>query len=165
LQHLAPGVPMPPAGYKMLVEDIPHCLVADSDVLKRYLRRQGPSLVPSAGTAHLSHEPLVSVVASRRQDIFRDHGTFDRWPHAEDRLRLNPLYRQERTDGSENVYLRRVFPSTFYEAENEECKEYLPEEVVLDPKVMADLARGERTAEIERLIAQCVVLGMPEGYW
>jgi ubiquinone/menaquinone biosynthesis C-methylase UbiE/uncharacterized protein YbaR (Trm112 family) len=164
LEHLAPGVPMPPAGYKMLVEELPHRLVADSEVLGRYLQRQGPPLGRATDIARLTYEPLISVVASRRPDIFQDYGTFNRWPHAEGRLRLNPLYRQERRDGGQEVRLHRVFPSAFYEEENAECKEYLPEEVVIDSKVLIDLDRGERTAEVEGLIAQCVVLGMPERY-
>ena len=37
------GLPLPPEGYQALVADMPHRLVADSDVLVRYLRKEGPA--------------------------------------------------------------------------------------------------------------------------
>jgi hypothetical protein len=64
------------------------------------------------------------------------------------------------------VHLRRVFLSTWYEQENAEYryKQFLPETVSVKETVLVDLARGERTPEVERLIEQCVVVGMPERY-
>lgn len=163
--HLYPGT-LPPEGYEALVADMPHRLVANSDILSRYLEKQGPSLARPAEIGHLAGDPWLSVVASHRQELFRDYGPFEDWPHAEGCLRLNPLYREERRDELGNLHLRRVFPSAWYEYENAEYryKQYLPETVSVEETVLVDLAQGKRTSEVERLIEQCVVVGMPERY-
>jgi ubiquinone/menaquinone biosynthesis C-methylase UbiE len=156
--------PLPPEGYQALVADMPHRLVADNDVLSRYLQLNGPPLAHSASLECLANESLLSVVASHRREVFRDHGLFPDWPHAEGRLRLNPLFVEESPDERGKCRLRRVFPSAFYEQDNHECKRYLPEEVFVDAEVLKDVQAGKRTPAMEPLITQCVVLGMPEGY-
>jgi SAM-dependent methyltransferase len=163
--HEYPGTLLP-EGYEALVVDMLHRLVANSDILSQYLEKQGPSLARPAEVGHLAGDPWLSVVASHRQELFRDYGPFEDWPHAHGCLRLNPLYREERHDEPENVHLRRVFPSAHYEQENAEYryKRYLPETVSVKPTVLVDLAQGKRTPEVEGLIEQCVVVGMPERY-
>jgi ubiquinone/menaquinone biosynthesis C-methylase UbiE len=158
------GRPLPPEDYRTLVAHMPHCLVADSDVLARYLQKQGPPLTRSADIGHLAHAPSLSVVASHQQNVFQDYGPFTDWPHAEGRLGLNPLYVEETRDGLGNVHLRRTFPSAFYEKENAEGKEYLPEAVTVHSAIVADLAQGKRTSEMEGLIEQCIILDIPERY-
>ena len=158
------GLPLPPEGYQSLVADMPHCLVADSDVLARYLQKKGPSLACSRDIRRLAHAPLLSIVASDRQEVFEDYGSFEKWPHADGRLGLNPLYVEERQDSVENVQLRRTFPSAFYIEEHAQCKEYLPEAVSVNSQVLADLAQGLRTPALQRLIEQFVVLGIPDRY-
>ena len=136
------GLPLPYEGYQSLVADMPHRFVADSDVLVRYLQKKGPPLACSADRGRLVREPLLSVVASNRQEVFRDYGCFEEWPHAEGRLGLNALYLEERQDSVEGVQLRRTFPSDFYIEEHAQCKEYLPESLRVNSQVLADLAQG-----------------------
>ena len=158
------GLPLPPEGYQALVADMPHRLVADSDVLVRYLRKEGPPLAYSAGIERLAHEPLLSVVASHQQELFKDYGSFEEWPHAEGSLRLNPLYIEEKRDSLEEIQLRRTFPSAFYIEEHAQAKDYLPETVKVLPHVLADLAHSKRTPEIEALIEKFIVLGVPDRF-
>jgi hypothetical protein len=40
----------------------------------------------------------------------------------------------------------------------------MPETVSIDSKVLSDLAQGERPAALEGLLAQCVVVGLPDRY-
>ena len=141
-----------------------HCLVSDSDILARYLQKQGPLLAPSPDLGRLTHAPLLSVIASYRPEVFQDYGPFEDWPHAEGRLTLNPLFVEETRSRLGNVQLRRQFPTDFYEEENAECKQYLPAVVSVNAQVLVDLTYGKRTLEMERLIEQCVVLGLPERY-
>jgi SAM-dependent methyltransferase len=157
------GLPLSPEGYSDLVSDMPYRMVADSQVLQRYLRKQGPPLACSTDRQGLADAPLLSLVASRRKDIFRDYGTFDDWPHALGRLRLNPLYRVEER-GGDSVTLRRAFPSDAYLDEHAEAREYLPETVEIRSHTLEDLAEGRRTADVERLLARCVAVGMPDRY-
>ena len=160
------GLPLPPEGYEAIVADMPHRLVADSAVLLRYLQKQGPPLACSPEIERLAHEPLLSIVASHRQEVFKDYGCFEEWPHAEGRLGLNPLYIIEKKTGDSpgHVQLRRTFPSAFYMEDHAQCRDYLPEAVKVGAQVLADLAHGKRTPEMEKLIEQFVVLGMPDRY-
>jgi len=155
---------LPPEGYEALVADIPHRLVANSDILARYLKKQGPSLEQPTETAHLTIEPWLSLVASHRQEVFQDYGRFKDWPHAEGRLDLNQLYKEEKRDGLGSIYLRRTFPSAWYEKEDGDCKQYEPETVSVSAAALNNLAQGNRSADVERLIEQFVVVGMPERY-
>jgi ubiquinone/menaquinone biosynthesis C-methylase UbiE len=159
------GLPLPPEGYEALIADMPHRLVADSDVLARYLQRQGPPLASSAEMGRLSREPLLSIVASYRQEVFKDHADFQNWPHGQGRLDLNPLYRIDKgNDSPADVQLRRTYPSDFYLDDHAQSKEYLPETVTVHSRVLSDLAEGNRTPDVERLVDQFVALGMPEHY-
>ena len=159
------GIPLPPGGYEALIADMPHRLVADSDVLARYLKRQGPPLAASGELERLSREPLLSIVASQRQDVFKDYGEFQDWPHGEGRLDLNPLYRIDKANDSPgDVHLRRTYPSDFYLDDHAQSKEYLAETVKVHSRVLADLAEGHRTPDVERLVDQFVAMGMPERY-
>jgi SAM-dependent methyltransferase/uncharacterized protein YbaR (Trm112 family) len=158
------GMPLPPEGYHWLVADIPHRLVADHDILARYRQKQGPSLARITDAERLAKAPLLSLIASHRQDVFQDHGPFEDWPHAEGWLGINPLYTAEQPDAVGNVRLRRTFPSAFYEEDHAECKDYLPERVTVPMSVWTNLIAGKRVPAMEGLIEQCVVLGMPPRY-
>jgi SAM-dependent methyltransferase len=158
------GLPLPPEGYDALLGDMPHRLVADTDVLTRYLRKQGPALARSADHKALTRAPLLSLVASHRPEIFQDYGEFADWPHAAGSLGLNPLYVVEDQAQHGMVQLRRTFPSAFYEAEHAQCKMYLPETVQVPRTILDNIMHGQRIPEVESLIEQYVVLGMPDRY-
>jgi hypothetical protein len=159
------GVPLSPEGYHALFRELPHRIVADGDILNRYLRKEGPPLATQSETEYLNHKPVLSIVASSRQDLFCDGGTLDDWPHAKGRLGINPLYTVERGEGpSGKVSLHRRFPSRFFEEDHAESKTFLPETVELDSRTLRDLAEGARTPAIEALIDHMIVLGLPENY-
>ncbi len=158
------GAPLAPEGYAELVSEIPHRLVADSAVLSRYLRRQGPALERQPDLDSLASEPLLSMVCSTREGIFKDYGTFRDWPHVDGCLRLNPLYAAENDDEDGWVRLVLRFPGGWYEKDNAACREYLPETVRISTEGFSALAHGHRTRELEEWIARCVVLGVPPRY-
>jgi SAM-dependent methyltransferase/uncharacterized protein YbaR (Trm112 family) len=157
------GLPLPPEGYLALIEHLPHRFVADSAVLGRYLRREGPPLAHSPELRDLAQEPLVSFVVSRREELFQDYGTFDNWPHATGNLTLNRIYTESNRTAAK-LCLKRSFPSRFYEQDHAQCKEYLPETVELTSQMLEDLAQGRQTPDIERLIAKCVIVDMPREF-
>jgi uncharacterized protein YbaR (Trm112 family) len=55
--------------------------------------------------------------------------------------------------------------SAFYEQDHPEYEQYLPQEVSVDSEVLRDVHDGKRTPAMERLIEQCVVVGMPERFY
>ena len=159
------GAPLPPHGYEALVSDMPHRLVADSDVLRRYREKQGPALARGSEASQLAQEPVLSIVASNNPKIFQDYGSFEEWPHAEGHLELNPLYsvRKSRKPSGE-VELDRVLPSELYAKDHAECQQYLPETITVPSGIMADMEHGRRTPEVLKLIDRFVVVDVPERY-
>jgi hypothetical protein len=117
-----------------------HRIVADAEVLSRYLQRKGPALSRQPGLDELSSTSPLSIIIA---DTFEDYGRFSRWLHGEEgSLSLNPLFRLEGNT------LRRVFPTPWYEEDNDACKGYLPESVTVSPDVLEDVWR--RTAHPKR---------------
>jgi SAM-dependent methyltransferase len=157
------GRPLQPDGYQQLVADMPHCLVATRDVLGWYLHKQGLLLRRSGDLTPVEDAPFVSLLASHRPDVFRTYGPFDEWPHAEGRLEVNPLYVHEGSKRPGTVRLRRTYPSYVYAQEYADYPEYLPETVEVRAELFTDLAQGKHIPELESLLAQCVVMGMPQG--
>lgn len=155
-----------PRLFQKLMGRLPHRIVSDESVLARYLRKQGPALSESSGNAETEQAELMTIVASRRQDVFRDYGSFATWPHAVGNLGINPLYVEDSVDG-DRVRLRRVFPSTHYETENAVCKKYTPETVAISGQLYRALkSNGDmsNSQELAELIGQFVVVGMPKNY-
>jgi hypothetical protein len=132
------GLPLPPQGYQELFADMPSRMVPDDHVLGRYLKKHGPALSQPTDFTLLAKAPLLSIVASPRQNLFQDYGPFTDWPHAEGRLRVNPLFREQQGDRNGGVILRRTYPSAFYEADHAESNNYLPERVELERQIMDD---------------------------
>ncbi len=159
------GEPLTPEGYAELFADWPHRLIVDADVLERYWQRLGPPLAASAAPESLNRAGFLSLVASGDESLFRDHGPFEDWLHAEGALQLNPLYHVEptgRTAGA--VRLRRQFPSAFFAGDHAEAATYLPETVNVDAATWSEIQLGRRSPAVESLIGHCVVLGLPERF-
>lgn len=164
MEHLFKSPSLSPRGYEDLVADLPHRIVPDGSILNRYLQRLGPALSHQPDLNALCRDPFLSVVVSKAPHVFRDHGVFHEWPHAQGRLSLNPLYVRDSSGRSEHARFRRSFPSRFYEEENAAGKDYLPEEVQIRFDLLQKLEEGRYTPEMEPFIARCVLLGLPERY-
>jgi SAM-dependent methyltransferase len=147
--------PLTPKEYADLVGRS-HRIVGDADVLSRYLQKKGPMLSRQPGLDELSSTSPLSIIVA---DKFEDYGSFSQWLHGEvGTLSLNPLFRLEGNT------LRRTFPTPWYEEDNDACKRYLPESVTVSPNVLEDVWRGRRTPNVEPLIDQFVVLGLPHRF-
>jgi len=154
-----------PDGYHALAGDMPHRLVDNRAVMERYLNKLGPQLASQVPASDLEEAQWLSLVASYRADVFEDHPAFVDWPHMEEsRVALNAVYVDSGKDASGNTVLRRSFPSSWYEQENaSEDGRYVPGSVTVSPEQMRDIMRGLRTARLERLIQQGVVVGLPDN--
>lgn len=154
-----PGSPLSPEEYARLLGG-PHRMIPDASILARYLGKTGPAL---AHPVPVTNRDPLSVVLTNRADIFQDYGSFPRWPHAEEgELAVNPLYTV--VSHGETILLTLTFPSAWYEEDNSECKHYLWRSITAPATVLHDLSRGERTPEVERLIDQFAVLGLPARF-
>jgi hypothetical protein len=157
---------MPCHTYSELFNSSPHRILANSDVLSRYVTKRGPALLRSSDKQTLDHEPWFSIVATKREELLVDRGAFADWPHAQGLLEVNPLYKPIGKTGNktgETLY-RRTFPSNWYEHEDGDCRKYEPDTVSISSQVLHDLFCQKRTADMENLIGQCVIVGIPERF-
>lgn len=158
------GLELAPAGYLRLFTDREVRILSDRVILERYLQGLGPALERPIPPDALAGEKWISIVASRRRDVFRDYGPLGPWPHGVGRLAVNPLYVERRRDASGDVELERVFPTEWYAFENAESREYMPERVTMTAADREDIAAGRRTPRVEEWIRATVVFGTPERY-
>lgn len=149
--------------YQQLMSNMSCRIINDQDTLARYLLKKGPALEKSAELDLLRDVPFITVVASKDEDLFRDHGDLQEWSHAKGHLGINPLYQ---AGPPLNNYMRLTLkmPSQHWKEDNHECEVYLPAEVNIRMEVLDDLAAGRRTPEIETLIEQFVVMDIPTRY-
>lgn len=151
-------------GYSRLFDGLRTRLVSEDDLLDGYLKRSGPQLEKPSATANLTSKKWLSLLASDNQSLFRNYPRFGSWPHAAGRLRLNPLYKEVSEDFDGNMTLELRFPSRWYEFENAACAQYMPKKASVSKEVRTALAAGTWSKEMESLIQQCVIIGMPERY-
>ncbi len=153
--------------YTRFFEDMSHTIISDDKLLERYKDKRGPALGRPYDINDIEKETLISIIATHDEDIMVDHGVFDTWPHSVGRLEVNPLYVDEGMDSTGYKQYRRQFPSKFYEEENHLCKSYLPRQAVINPDILNKASyesESQEIADIEHLIASCVLLDMPERY-
>jgi len=158
------GYELSPQAYKSLFKDMANVLVSENSVLSRYLEKLGPPLKRENPIEEVNKEKWLSLVASHRQEILRNHDKFDDWPHAVGCLRQNPLYHKRGIDELGNERYEFRFPSKWYQFENQQWSRYAPRSVLLSRNILDALSAGKRTPEMEEWISHGVLLGMPEAY-
>ena len=157
------GYELSPAEYARLFTGLQTRLLSEDELVREYLAGRGPQLAPDGPPASVDHQKWISLVASDDAGRLRNHDRFAAWPHAAGRLRINPLYRQSRDDAG-NLGLTFEFPSPWYEFENSGCLQYMPRNARVSADALARMERGDRSPELDELVRQCVVVGMPDRY-
>lgn len=160
-ENVSAGMPLDPAGWRGLFEEIPARLFAESVVLDAVLADRPIELSANYTDAELAAEPALIAIASGLEDLFRDYALPGAHPVVR-RPALNPLYR--RADGGPANVWTLQFPSPEYAEEFAACRRYLPERLVLTESQMESLNRGEVAGELRELIRRRVVLDLPENY-
>src|SRR6266850_2269108 len=132
------GQPLSAEGYRNLFETFAPRVFGEAglfaDVVKGGpldLSRRDPDDV-------LDRDPALTIVASRHPGVFAAH-RLDALPAAAatGEFRLNPLYAA--TTNGDSVRLRLQFPNGDYADEYGACRQYLPDEVVVDRAALAAL--------------------------
>jgi hypothetical protein len=103
----------------------------------------------------------VTIVASRRDDVFRPY-VLEMPDTARGEFRVNPLYGVERDGGRTRLVLR--FPSADYEEEYGAARLYLPDEVPVDPAILARLPADRLPDGLAELARRRVVLDLPRRW-
>jgi SAM-dependent methyltransferase/uncharacterized protein YbaR (Trm112 family) len=155
------GYELTVAGYRRLLAGTNAILMGEDRLLQGYLEGRGPDPA-GEDDARLAGQKWLSAVASRAGAV--PATTFDAFPHAAGRLRLNPIYQVAPLEPTGDLDLRFTFPSEWYRFENEAYLRYAPERCRVPAAVVSALETGAPHPALQDLIAKCVVIGMPERY-
>jgi len=162
------GQPLSPEGYAALFETIEPRLFAEAHLFADVVNGGPLDLSRHDSTADLERDSALTIVASRHPGVYARHAVPIPTAAAGE-FRVNPLYVPADDDAaaaaSPGTRLRLRFPSEDYEQEYGACREYLPEEVTLDPAAAAALATGRVSPEIADLVRRKVIVDLPKRYY
>jgi SAM-dependent methyltransferase/uncharacterized protein YbaR (Trm112 family) len=151
-------------GYRRLFAGLEHVVLGEEAMLQQYLQKRTPDLAHVESDAELEKQKWISVVASRTREAFTASEPFDSYPHAVGRLQLNPIYAIDGRSPAGDLDMHLEFPSEWYRFENQHYLKYAPEKVRVSGEVVRALEAREGHPELDELVRQCVVVGMPDRY-
>lgn len=161
--HVYAGEPLAPAGWRALVDHLPHRLLTDESIVTAYLGRRGLPARHAPTDEELDAAQTLSVFAVKATDHdFHDSGDLSDWPHARGPLAVNPLYSSAPARSS--VRFTRQFPSQSFERDNPFASTYLPEAFDLSWEAIAAGRDGRSHPELDPQIARLAILALPTGY-
>lgn len=156
------GQPLPPEGYAALFETLAPRIFGEFGLFEDVVRGGPLDLSRRDDAETLDRNPALTVIASRNPRVFTPHALAHAAAAAGE-LRINPLYSVQ-PDG-ERLRLRLGFPSEDYEQEYGACRQYLPEEVTLEPSALASLQAGTVGGELTELVRRKVIVDLPKRYY
>jgi hypothetical protein len=160
------GQPLSPEGYAALFETIEPRLFAEAGLFADVVNGGPLDLARRDTAAALDADAALTIIASRHPGVYARH-TVPVPTAATGEFRVNPLYVPAGGPGdtAQGARLRLRFPSEDYEQEYGACRQYLPEEVTLDPTVTASLTTGRVSPEIADLVRRKVIVDLPKRYY
>jgi SAM-dependent methyltransferase len=154
------GNPLPPRGYRDLFENADTRVFGERALLEDVVNGR-LNLARTQAEHALETDPALTVISSRRADVFVDR-VLDTHQPVQGVLAINPLYDVRMDNGRARLCLR--FPSKDYEDEYADCRRYLPEALTIDRATLAALEAGESGREIDALRDRRVLLDLPARY-
>lgn len=155
------GDTLSPAAYRDLFADPAPRLFDDRALVAGVLDARTADLTRHVAAEELGTTPSLTLVVTRRTDLFRRHHVPDRLD-VSGSLAVNPLYRVDYAGGASR--LTRAFPTPEYEDEFSLAKRYLPDEVVIPADLRGEITPatvGPGYAELRR---RRVLLDTPRHY-
>ena len=160
-ENFSAGMTLTPAGYASLLEPQAPRLFSDERLFDGVLNQRTVDLTRSATPDEIGTEPSFTLVASRREDLFRRYVVND--PHAiRGELKVNPLYRIDHQGDSSVLTL--TFPTPEYEEEFGACKQYLPSTVTIPGDLTGTIEPGALGPQYDELRRVRVIIDAPTDY-
>jgi uncharacterized protein YbaR (Trm112 family)/SAM-dependent methyltransferase len=160
-ENFSAGMTLTPAGYASLLEPSAPRLFSDERLFDGVLNQRTVDLTRSASPAEIGTEPSFTLVASRREDLFRKYILRDP-REIRGELKVNPLYRIDpRGDSS---VLTLTFPTPEYEEEFGACKQYLPSTVTVPGNLTGSIVPGALGPQYDELRRRRVIIDAPPDY-
>lgn len=170
-ENYSAGNTLTPAAYRDLFAALEPRLFSDQRLFEGVLAGMTADSSPTArrvidltgdvSPAGLGTEPSFTLVACRREDLFRHYELSDSTVVTGE-LIVNPLYRVERR-GARSV-LSLAFPTPEYEDEFRACRRYLPDVLTLDGDLTGPLDPAMLGTEYDTLRRRRVMLDAPRRY-
>ena len=155
------GDTLTPGAYRDLFATLGPRLFEDGALFEEVLAARAVDLTRSVDPADLAGAPALTLVASRRAELFRRYEVADRLD-VSGVLAVNPLYRAEPENG--RTLLTLAFPTPEYEAEFGAAKRYLPSAVRLPADARDPLTPADFGADYAALRRRRVLLDTPRHY-
>src|SRR6266850_2459393 len=131
------GQPLTPEGYRDLFETLEPRLFGETGLLADVVKGGPLDLGRRDSGKTLDADPALTIVGTRRPDVFAPHRLAPPPSDARGEFRVNPLYVID--SDADPVGYRLRFPSEDYEQEYGACREYLPDGVTVDRAVLSAL--------------------------
>ena len=155
------GDTLSPAAYRDLFAGLGPRLFEDAALFEELLASRAVDLTRDAEPAGLAGAPSLTLVASRRAELFRRYEVPDRLD-VRGVLAVNPLYRVD--PGHRGAQLTRAFPTAEYEDEFGAVKRYLPAAVRIPADPRRPLTPAHFGSEYAELRRRRVLLDAPRYY-
>jgi uncharacterized protein YbaR (Trm112 family) len=157
------GQPLPAEGYRDLFERLQPRVFAERGLFADVVNDSRIDLSRVDSAAALDEDPALAVIAaSHGGGVFRSHAVSQN-AAARGEFRVNPLYVVE--PSNDRVRLRLQFPAADYEDEFGACREYLPEETLIDRTAFEGLGGQALPAGLTELYRRCAILDLPSRYY
>jgi len=137
-------------------------IFGETELLERYLRQEPVDVARSRSAEALDGEKWLSLVYPGVPPVLAPAES-SRWPHADGRLGFNPIYEISRS-GEDSWRLKFKFPTRHYAFENAQMSSFCPAKVTISDSTYRDVERNVLSPEVERLVQQMVVVGLPHRY-
>jgi uncharacterized protein YbaR (Trm112 family) len=160
-ENFSAGMTLTPDGYRNLFEAHQPRLFSDERLFDGVLHHGVVDLTCVASPAELGGESSFTLIASRRDDLFRMYRVAES-PDVQGELRVNPLYHVDQRGGS--AVLTLAFPTPEYELEFGACKAYLPAIVNVHADLTGPIALDALGADGEELRRRRVIIDAPPHY-
>ena len=161
-ENYTAGDALTPAAYRDLFMPSGARLFDERPILDGILDHRIVDLTGETEPAALGDTPSLTLVASRNPGLFQCRDVPDRLD-VSGSLKINPLYRIERTGGN-RTHLTLRFPTPEYEDEFAVSKRYLPSEVALNADLTRRILREAFGEDYARLRRSRVLLDVPVNY-
>ena len=166
--NFSPGVPLRPEDYQRCFDFLPIRTLVESEVFRTFMLDQELDLGTAKAPAELESAQVLSLVASRRSNLWRRHDDLkDLLLANKSAIAINPVY-QATGNAPNAVRLQMSWPAPFLEKECEPVREFLPQEVNLDSGLWARLCnhqvRSDDEPTVNELMKKFVVVPLPSNY-
>jgi uncharacterized protein YbaR (Trm112 family)/SAM-dependent methyltransferase len=160
-ENFSAGMTLTPSAYRDLFAPLQPRLFSDERLLAQVLERRPIDLARDVSPSDIGAEPSLTLVASGRPDVFREHVVADARSVAGE-LRVNPLYRVERRGDSSVLTL--MFPTPEYEEEFGACKQYLPATMVVNADLTGPIDLAALGLDGDELRRRRILIDAPLRY-